>query len=243
MALLGYCLSGHNNRQEIYFFIGEGANGKSTLLSLMLRLMGEYARPILASTLFEGHRTDQADYDLGLLPGIRLAVAQEAESRAQLHAARLKAMSGGDTIAARPICKAPFFFQPCAKIIMVANRRPELDCYDEALKRRIRVIPFEHQVPEAKRDPGLVDKLTAELPGILNRLVRAGADYVAGKIATPESVLSGDDGLLLREGHRRRLSRGAHRVRRRALCCRRPASAQGLRRMVQDGVSASTQLA
>ena len=193
-GVLGYCLTGLTHLQEFYLFVGDGKNGKSTLLSVILRLMGEYARPILASTLFEGHRSDQADYDLALVAGARLVFAQEAESKAQLHAARLKAMSGGDTIACRPICRAPFFFRPCAKIIMVANRRPDLDCYDEALKRRIRVVAFDHQVPEARRDLCLEDKLTAELPGILNRLVRAGAEYVAGKIPAPEAVLKATTG-------------------------------------------------
>jgi putative DNA primase/helicase len=193
-GVLGYCLSARTHLQEFYLFTGDGANGKSTLITVMQRLMGEYARPILASTLFEGHRSDQSDYDLALLPGVRLAVAQEAESKAQLHSARLKQLTGGDTIAARAICRAPFSFRPCAKIIMVANRRPELDAYDEALKRRVRVVPFDRQVPAGQRDPDLVDKLTAELPGILNRLVRAGADYAAGKTPTPEAVLKATTG-------------------------------------------------
>jgi putative DNA primase/helicase len=193
-GVLGYCLSARTHLQEFYLFTGDGANGKSTLVMVIQRLMGEYARPVLASTLFESHRSDQSDYDLALLPGVRLAVAQEAESKAQLHSARLKQLTGGDTIAARAICRAPFSFRPCAKIIMVANRRPELDAYDEALKRRVRVVPFDRQVPERQRDPDLPDKLTRELPGILNRLVRAGADYIVRKIATPEAVLKATTG-------------------------------------------------
>jgi putative DNA primase/helicase len=116
-----------------------------------------------------------------------------------LHAARLKAFTGGDPIACRPICRAPFFFRPCAKIILVANR--ELDVHDEALTRRIRVVPFDHQVSEGKRDPHLVDKLAAELPGILNRLVPAGAEYAAGKIRTPEAVLRATTGYFFEKDH------------------------------------------
>ncbi len=49
-------------------------------------------------------------------------------------------------------------------------------------------------MPEGQRDPDLVEKLCRELPGILNRLVRAGADYVTGRISTPDVVLKATAG-------------------------------------------------
>jgi putative DNA primase/helicase len=178
-----------------------GATGKSTLIRVVQRLMGDYCRSILSSTLFEGQLGEKGDYDLAKLVGIRLAVAQEAESRFRLHGARLKQLTGGDVIAARPIFGAPFNFLSKAKIVIVSNRKPELDAYDDALRRRVRLIPFDHVVPERRRDPYLVDKLVGELPGILNRLARAGADFAAGRIATPDSVLVATEGYLSEKDH------------------------------------------
>ena len=123
-----------------------------------------------------------------------MAVAPEAESKYRLHAARLKQLTGGDSVAVRPIYRAPFSFRPCAKIIIVCNRRPELDAYDEALKRRIRVVPFDHQVPLDRQDPDLVAKLTRELPGIFNRLVAAGAEFIASQSSAPDAVLRATEG-------------------------------------------------
>ena len=193
-GLLGYCLTGRTQFQQFWIWTGEGANGKSTLISIMQRLMGDYTRAILGSTLFEGHLGEQGNYDLAQLTGVRLAVAPEAESKYRLHAARLKQLTGGDTMAVRAIYRAPFSFRPCAKIIIVCNRRPELDAYDEALKRRIRVVPFDHQVPLDRQDPDLVQKLTGELPGILNRLVAAGAEFIASQSAPPDAVLKATQG-------------------------------------------------
>ena len=187
-GLLGYCLTGRTQFQQFWIWAGEGANGKSTLISIVQRLMGDYTRSILASTLFEGHLGEQGNYDLALLTGVRLAVAPEAESKYRLHAARLKQLTGGDSVAVRPIYRAPFSFRPCAKIIIVCNRRPDLDTYDDALKRRIRVVPFDHQVPPERQDHDLVMKLTRELPGILNRLVAAGAEFIATQSSAPEAV-------------------------------------------------------
>jgi putative DNA primase/helicase len=41
--LLGRCLSGDISEQELYFFIGEGANGKSVLVDTILGILGDYA--------------------------------------------------------------------------------------------------------------------------------------------------------------------------------------------------------
>ena len=187
-GIVGNMLSGHTRRQEFYMFIGDGANGKSTLISLVATLMGDYARSILPSTLFERQAGEQGNYDLALLPGVRLAVAHEAESRLRLNSARLKQLTGTDEIAARPIRRQPFNFRPKCKIVMVANKRPQIDAYDEALKRRVRITTFPNQVPEDRRDPYLLEKLLEESPGILNRLVSAGARLRANQIAVPPSV-------------------------------------------------------
>jgi len=198
---LGYCLSGRTSRQEFHMFSGDGANGKSTVISVMQQLMSDYARSMLSSTMFEGASGEQGNYDLARLTGVRLAVAQEAESKHRLNGARLKQMTGGDMISARAIYKAPITFRPKAKIIMVTNRRPELDVYDDALKRRVRVIPFAHQVPEDQRDPNLVAKLTEELPGILNLLAAAGVLFAADKIAVPQAIKDATDGYFTEKDH------------------------------------------
>ena len=188
-GIFGNMLSGYTGRQEFYVLIGDGANGKSTVVSVLATIMGDYARSILPNTLFERQSGEAGNYDLGMLPGVRLAVAHEAESRLRLHGARLKQLTGGDEIAARPIRGQPITFKPKCKVVMVANKRPNVDAYDEALKRRVRIIRFPNQVPEERRDRDLVRKLLEERSGILNRLIRAGKRFRDNQIAVPPSVL------------------------------------------------------
>jgi putative DNA primase/helicase len=200
-GLFGSFLSGHLRQQEFYVLVGPSATGKSTFVRVLQSLMGDYARTILSSTLFEGHLGEKGDYDLAGLPGVRLAVAQEAESRFRLHGPRLKQMTGGDIIAARPIYAAPITFVPKAKILIVTNREPEADVYDGALRRRVRIIRCDRVVPEGRRDPQLLDKLLRESAGIFNRLVRAGADFAAGKIPVPDTVTGSTERYLSAKDH------------------------------------------
>ena len=156
-GLFGSFLSGHLRRQEFYVLVGPGATGKSTLVRVLQSLMGDYARSVLSSSLFEGGLGEKGDYDLAMLPGVRLAVAQEAESRFRLHGPRLKQLTGGDIIAARPIYGEPITFVPKAKILIVSNREPEADVHDGALRRRVRSSGAIAWCRRSRRDPQLLD--------------------------------------------------------------------------------------
>src|ERR1051325_9765283 len=69
--------------------------------------------------------------------------------------------------------RAEFFtFIPEFKLWFVANDDPRVRSTDDALWRRIRVIPFDVVIPKAEVDPKLPAKLRAELPGILAWAVR-----------------------------------------------------------------------
>jgi len=76
-------------------------------------------------------------------------------------------MTGGDTITARFLHKEFFDFKPVFKLWLRSNHKPVIKGTDEGIWRRIRMIPFVVNF-EGKEDKGLVDKLHAELPGILN---------------------------------------------------------------------------
>ena len=200
-GLLGSFLSGHISQQEFYLLTGPTRTGKSTLVGVLLSLMGDYARTVLSSTLFEGHLGEKGDYDLAKLPGVRLAVASEAESRFRLHGARLKQLTGGDVIAARPIFGAPINFASKAKFLIVSNQQPEANVYDGALRRRIRVLRCDREVPKERLDPRLPAKLRGELPGIFNKLARAGADFAAGKTPMPDTVTAATESYFEQKDH------------------------------------------
>jgi putative DNA primase/helicase len=157
-GILGYGLTPEVTRQELYFFHGSGANGKSTLLNTIRRVFGKYSSSMMKESLFD-KSTNNTLADIASMRGIRMAVVQEAESDLRLNTPRVKEMTGGDILRVAPKYKSPFDLVPEFKIIVLCNRRPALDAYDDALKRRIEFIPFDHVVSVKDRDSNLEVKL------------------------------------------------------------------------------------
>jgi putative DNA primase/helicase len=81
-----------------------------------------------------------------------------------------------------------FEFTPAFKLWLVANDRPRVRGTDTALWRRVRVIPFDVNIPEAERDRNLPERLKAEWPGILVWAVRGCLTWQAEGLAEPEAA-------------------------------------------------------
>jgi putative DNA primase/helicase len=79
-------------------------------------------------------------------------------------------------------------FQPVGKIWLGTNHRPEVQGQDAAIWDRVRLLPFNHRVPEGERDPHLKEKLLREAPGILAWAVRGCLDWQAGGLRPPDEV-------------------------------------------------------
>jgi putative DNA primase/helicase len=162
----GYILTGLTSEHAMLFFHGAGANGKSVLVSTIAGILGEYHRvaPIdtFTATGFSRHSTDLA----GLM-GARLVTAHETEEGAKWAEAKLKALTGGDMITAQFMRQDYFDYVPAFKLVITGNHKPGLQSVDEAMRRRLNLIPFNVTIPKADRDQSLAEKLKAEWPGIL----------------------------------------------------------------------------
>ena len=163
---IGYLLSGHTGEQVLFFLFGRGANGKSVLLEAIKKLMGEYAVATPATTLMENRGS--IPNDVARLTGTRLVAVNETQEGARFHEGLIKDLTGDDTIAARFLHKEFFEFKPRFKLCLRGNHKPRITGTDDGIWRRIHLIPFQVQIPEAERDPNLLNKLLKELPGILN---------------------------------------------------------------------------
>ena len=194
-TFLGYGLTGLTNHQYFLVFVGPAASGKSTLVNIINEIMGDYSTSMMASTLFESKGDSNALYDLATLQDRRMTFAQEAQSGQRLNAALIKALTGEDEIKARLPYLAPEAFRPKAKVIMVANVRPELDTYDEGLRRRILVLEADRGVTTDKMDRDLFKKLRAEKAGILNFLLDGLKTFQAKGLEVPASIGKASKGL------------------------------------------------
>lgn len=190
--LLGLSMVGVVLEQLFPFAHGVGANGKTTLLSVIQHLvgMGEtgYAMSAPATMLLasrsEGHPTE-----LARLSGARLVVTSELEDNQRFAEAKIKLLTGKDTVTGRFMRQDWFDFTPTHTLWLLANHQPEVRAGGIAFWRRIRLIPFEHTVPTEKRIPDLEDRLiNREGPAILAWVLRGAADYFAHGLAEPETV-------------------------------------------------------
>jgi putative DNA primase/helicase len=164
---VGYSLTGDVREQCLFILYGGGANGKSTFLEILLKLVGTHAAVTSFST-FLIHTTPGAPRnDVAKLHGARLVKAAESQREAALDEATVKEVTGGDTISARFLFREFFDFKPQFKIWLATNHRPAIHGTDDAIWRRIRLIPFNQQFMGRRQDPKLREKLEAELSGIL----------------------------------------------------------------------------
>jgi putative DNA primase/helicase len=198
---LGYGLTGSTREQCLFFLYGQGANGKSVLLNTVSGLIAEYHRTAPISTFVESHN-EQHRTDLASLRGPRLVTAIETAEGGRWNEAKLKALTGGDPISARFMRGDFFEFRPQFKLFIAGNRKPSLRTVDEAIKRRIHLIPFTVTIKPEDRDPNLMEKLKVEWPGILRWMIRGCLAWQRGGLKPPAAVrtateeyLAGEDAI------------------------------------------------
>lgn len=185
---VGYTLTGLNVEHCVFFLYGSGANGKTTFLNILRLLLGQYARATETET-WMAKRERGVPEDLAALRGIRLAVAAEGEDGQRLSEARIKRCTGGDAIEARKLYGERFNFVPVFKLWFASNHKPQVLSDDDAIWRRIRMVPFTATIPENERDRTLPQRLEAELPGILNWALRGCLMWQYDRVlVSPEQV-------------------------------------------------------
>ena len=185
---LGMSLYGHNAEERAFFWHGEGASGKSTLLSAVLAALGGYGARLNRETL-EGERSQHLTF-LASLIGARIAVVAELEGE-DLKTGRFKALVGGDEMMVNRMRRDPVTFRCVATIHAMANPDclPQLRVVDESIRRRIVVIPAGASVPAAERDPDIKRRMMGEeLPGIMQWLIDGAKRYAVNGFAMPEAV-------------------------------------------------------
>ena len=191
----GYWLTGHTHEHALFFLYGTGANGKSVFVETIQGIMGDYATTTPVENFMATHG-DRHPTELAALRGARLVVAPETEAGRHWNESRIKQITGGDTIAARFVRQDFFTFKPTFKICIVGNHKPSLRTIDEAIRRRIHLIPYNITIPASERDPKLAEKLKAEWPGILAWAVQGCLDWRKDGLNPPQAVIEATDDYL-----------------------------------------------
>jgi putative DNA primase/helicase len=130
---------------------------------------------------------------LARLAGARLVTAAESGEDVSFNETVVKQLTGGDPIAVRHLYQNPFEFEPQFKLFLAANHLPRIRGTDEAIWRRMRVIPFNRFFSPEERDPELRARLASELPGILNWALKGLALWRVVGLQPPRAVTDETD--------------------------------------------------
>jgi putative DNA primase/helicase len=169
--MCGYCLTGSTEEQVVFFLWGPGGNGKSTFINTITGIMGDYAK-VAPMNLLDVQNNDRASFGLAGLQGARLVTMNETAEGRRWDEARLKQLTGGERINAEFKYKDAFEYLPAFKLVISGNHKPELRGIDDALKRRVVIVPFVIKIPEQTRIRGFDKRLKTEWPGILAWMIR-----------------------------------------------------------------------
>jgi putative DNA primase/helicase len=187
---MGYCLTGSIKEQIIPIGYGNGANGKTVFIVVIRYVIGEYAYDAPFNT-FELNNRNPIPNDLAALGGKRFVTSSETNEGSRFNEARIKSLTGGDSVTARFLHCEYFTYQPVAKFFLAVNHRPRVSDDSYGFWRRVRLIPFTRQFKGSADDKELTSKLIDEAPGILAWLVQGCLKWQnEGMESTPECIIT-----------------------------------------------------
>jgi putative DNA primase/helicase len=191
---VGYTAYGDPREQVILMVNGPGACGKSTFISAIMAVLGDYATTADFTTFLKKDRVGNGPPDdIANLAGARLVSSIEVDDGRQLAQALVKQLTGGDVIRARHLYQGSFEFRPQFALWLICNRAPVIDHADDAMWRRILRLPFENKIPAGKQDKMLKATLTdASLtgPAILAWAVQGCVEWYSHGLQVPRVVES-----------------------------------------------------
>jgi putative DNA primase/helicase len=197
---IGYSLTGDTSAQCLFFLYGSGANGKSTFLTPVKEILGEYAAHTDPQTFMTKFGSTISN-DIARLRGARFISAVETEDGRQLAESLVKQFTGQDSVTARFLYGEFFEFVPQGKLFLATNHKPNIRGDDEAIWRRIRLVPFTNYVPPDRQDKYLPEKLRTEYPGILNWMIEGCLEWQRQGLRPPKEVTEATAGYRSEQDH------------------------------------------
>jgi putative DNA primase/helicase len=188
--ILGYALTGDVGEKGVFCLVGNGNNGKTTLLEILRHVLGDYSGQILIDSLMqkENTRSSAALADLADLKGKRFVTTSEAEEGSKLAEAQVKQITGMGMYKACRKYENPIEFSPTWKIFMDTNHKPAVRGKDAGIWNRLKLIRFDVEIPSAEIDKKLLTKLKKEAPGILSWALEGCLKWQQDGLQEPNAV-------------------------------------------------------
>ena len=156
--MIGYIIFRRNEIGKAFILTGSGANGKSTLLDVIKRLIGkENISSVALNELNDRFKTFQ-------LEGKLANIGDDISNGYIEDNSTFKKLVTGETVNVERKGKDPFDFENYSKLIFSCNEMPRINDLSDALKRRLIFIPFNAKFSKKDDDydPFIIDKLLSE---------------------------------------------------------------------------------
>jgi putative DNA primase/helicase len=175
---LGYMLIGGNPEHRMFFLIGPGGTGKSQIVEIPTLVLGtDYAWTSKPSLITKG-RSDVHTEEVAVLEHKRFISISETDGSMRLDEAMFKTVTGQSHMAMRKLYDVQRLAQIDATIIVGTNEAPMISKFDEAVKRRLVIIPSGPSLTPDEKDIGLRNKIVEhEAEGVLAGLVRGATTW------------------------------------------------------------------
>ncbi len=186
--LLGYSATGEIRDHVLPFAAGEGQNGKGATLEAALKVLGDYAttapNAFLMAKIYDGH-----DTEIARLVGTRMVLCSEIDQDARFDEAKVKQLTGGDTLTAHFMRQDYVTFAPTHKLWLMGNHKPAVRAGGYSFWRRLRLIPFNHTVAESDRVDNLQGILSSTHgPAVLAWIIAGAVRYLRDGLQDPDAV-------------------------------------------------------
>ena len=192
--LAGYTAVGLTSEQILILNIGDGSNGKTTFMNLLLEAFGGLgdgsygfnanSENLLTSKAGSKHETWRMS-----LFAKRLVTAMEVDEGRNFAESLIKELTGSDPITGRRMREDEWGYPPTHQIWISANHLPHIRGTDEGIWRRILVIPWNASF-KGREDIKLPEKLRKEIPGLWARIAREAVIWRESGLVIPREVVA-----------------------------------------------------
>ena len=177
----GLCLVGDTGFQKFLILLGEGANGKTVVLTVLTKVLGEPNVSHVPLELF-GLRFQLAS-TLGKLANI----VSEIGDCNRVDEAILKSFVAGEPVHVDRKHRDAIQVPVTARLILATNNLPAFADRSSGLWRRLVILPMRVVIPADRQDRELTGRLLGELPGIFNWAVEGWQRLLAkGQFTEPK---------------------------------------------------------
>lgn len=189
----GLTLTGDVNQKMLLFLYGNSGNNlKSTITQALLHVMGDYGLQISVNTLMQGakRKPGSASPDIAAMKDVRMILTSETEEDIKFNEQLIKDLTGRDMLSGRHLWGDIITFEPKMKIWIYGNDKPALTGGSEAMRNRLKLLPFNYQIQKKENDPQAQDKLKSSehAPGVLAWMVDGYRKFLQEGIQEPAEV-------------------------------------------------------